>query len=141
MSWPQPTRADHQKFCTTEGWEQVRDARGRAAGHHITYRLLLPDGRVLRTRISHPPDRSTYGPSIWSHILRNQLDVTEEQFWRCANDGIAPDRGYRPLPENRIPADVVYLLVNRVGLPEKEIAQLSRQEAIARLQRYWTEQT
>ncbi|BCB87816.1 hypothetical protein [Phytohabitans suffuscus] len=51
---------------------------------HVTYELTLSDGRVLRTRVSHPVDRTTYGPSIWSHILRDQLDVTNAVFWAVA---------------------------------------------------------
>jgi hypothetical protein len=73
--WPTPARADHAKFCENEGWRVVRDARGRTGTHHLTYELDLPDGRTLRTRVSHPPDRTDYGPSIWSHILRDQLAV------------------------------------------------------------------
>lgn len=42
-----------------------------------------PDGRVLRTRVSHPVDRTDYGKSLWSHILRDQLEVSEAQFWEC----------------------------------------------------------
>jgi len=38
-----------------------------------------------------------------------------------------------------LPADLVYLLLTRVGLTEDEVRQLSRPEAIARLQRYWTD--
>ena len=79
-----PTRQDHERFCATEGWTLVRD---------VTYELGLPDGGVLRTRISHPPDRSAYGPSLWSHVLRDQLDVSEQEFWACVRDGTRPARG------------------------------------------------
>jgi hypothetical protein len=34
---------------------------------------------------------------------------------------------------------VVHLLITRVGLAEKDIAEMSREEAIARLQRFWIE--
>lgn len=139
MSRPAATRADHDKFCRTEGWRRVRDSRGRTGTHHVTYELDLPDGRILRTRISHPPDRRDYGPSLWSHILRDQLQVSEAEFWRCVRDGIKPDRG---IPEQRadaLPSDLVYLLVNRVGLAEEEVARMTKEEAVARLQRYWTE--
>src|SRR3954469_23640834 len=98
VSWPRPTRQDHEEFCRTEGWRPVRDARGRTGTHHITYEFDLPDGRVLRTRISHPPDRSGYGAAIWSHILRDQLQVSEAEFWRCVRDGTGPDRGAPALP-------------------------------------------
>jgi hypothetical protein len=133
------TRADHDAFCRTEGWVQVRDARGRSGTHHVTYEIGLPDGRVLRTRISHPVDRSDYGPGLWTHILRDQLDVTDQEFWSCVRDGVPPDRGQPDMPMEALPADLVHLLTTRVGLTEPEVAAMSRDEAIARLQRYWTE--
>lgn len=137
VSFPQPTRAAHEKFCHAEQWTRVRDARGRTGTDHRTFELALPDGRVLRTRISHPVDRTAYGASMWSHVLRDQLDVTEEEFWRCVQDGILPKRGVPDPPAESLPAELVYLLKNRVGLGEAEIAALSKDEAVARLNQYW----
>jgi hypothetical protein len=128
------------RFCETEDWTRVRDARGRASGHHaVTYELHLRDGRILRTRISHPPDASTYGPSIWSHILRDQLDVDEETFWACVRDGVKPRRGEEETPAEALPADLAHLLVTRLHLSSAEVAQMSREEAIARMQQYWSQ--
>ncbi|WP_307849527.1 cytotoxic translational repressor of toxin-antitoxin stability system [Qaidamihabitans albus] len=117
----------------------MRDARGRTGTHHVTYELDLVDGRVLRTRISHPVDRSTYGPSLWRHILRDQLDVDDAQFWACVRDGVKPERGVPEPPAQALPAELVYLLISRVGLEESEVAAMNKDEAVARLQRYWTE--
>ena len=139
MSWLAPTRSDRQRFCISEGWSQVRNARGGTGTHHETYELSLPDGRILRTRISHPPDRSTYGTDVWRHLLRDQLDVTEAEFWACVKDGVKPQRGAIAAPKEAVPAEIVYLLVNRAGVPEAEVARLSKEEAIARLNQYWTE--
>jgi hypothetical protein len=105
----------------------------------VTYELDLPDGRVLRTRISHPVDRGNYGQSIWKHILRDQLDVDEPTFWSCAQDGIKPARGKPEPPAEALPADLVHMLISRVGLAESEVAGMSKDQAIARLQRFWTE--
>jgi hypothetical protein len=137
--WPQATREDHEKFCRAEGWERVRDAKGRTGTHHVTCELVLWDGQVLRTRISHPPDRTTYGPGIWGHILRDQLKVDQDAFWACVREGDLPDRGAPQSPSETLPADLVHLLLTRVGLTEDEVRHLSRPEAIARLQQYWTE--
>jgi hypothetical protein len=76
---------------------------------------------------------------MWGHILRDQLGVSEEEFWACVRDGSRPDRGAPEVPAEALPADVVYLLINRVGLREAEIAAMTRAEALARLQRFWTE--
>lgn len=127
----------------------MRDARGRAGTHHVTYELDLPDGRTLRTRISHPdtsgpaapdlPDRTDYGRSLFAHILRDQLAVSVEEFWACVSDGVIPARGGPvPLPAS-IPADLVHLLIYRVGLHEEEVRAMSRDQAIARAQHYWSE--
>ncbi|GAA0911550.1 hypothetical protein GCM10009560_00880 [Nonomuraea longicatena] len=139
MSWPQPAREHHDRFCRIEGWRLVRNARGGTGTHHVTYELDLPDGRILRTRISHPVDRSTYGPGIWSHILRDQLQVDEATFWACVQNEVRPDRGAPELPSEALPADLVFMLISRVGLDETTVAGMSKEEAIARLQKYWTD--
>jgi hypothetical protein len=139
VTWPPPTREDHDRFCKNEGWRRVRDARGRTGTHHVTYELDLPDGRILRTRISHPPDRTTYGPSLWAHILRDQLCISPEDFWACVRDGIRPPRGMPEVPVVALPADVVHLLKTRVGLTDAEVAAMTKDEAVARLQRFWTD--
>lgn len=139
MSWPAPTRKDHEAFCAIEGWRRVRDARGRAGTHHVTYELDLPDGRILRTRISHPADRSDYGTSLWHHILRDQLQVTEDEFWVTVRENKRPDRGVPEAPAQALPADVVHLLISRVGLSEAEVAAMTKDQAVTRLQRFWTE--
>ena len=133
-SRPQPTRAHHQQFVVNEGWTQVPST------HHDTYELALPDGRVLRTRISRPPNKTTYGARMWAHILRDQLDVTADEFWACVHDGISPNRtpDDEPAePDDAIPIDVANLLINRVGLTRRDLAAMTRQEAIDRLNEYW----
>ncbi|WP_405767880.1 cytotoxic translational repressor of toxin-antitoxin stability system [Streptomyces sp. NBC_01538] len=141
MSRPQPDRERHERFCVVEDWERVRDARGRTGTRHVTYESTLHDGRILRTRISHPVDRTVYGAALWSHILRDQLDVTENEFWACVLDAKLPDRGVPTAPKESLPADLVYLLIHRVGLSEGAVAELTREDAVARLQRHWTDCT
>lgn len=135
--FPVATRKDHRTFCVTERWVEVRNTRGKTS-HHVTYELTVPDGRILRTRISHPPGKKTYGASLWRHILRDQLEVAEDVFWRCVEDGILPDRGTPELPAERIPAGVVAQLLAH-GIPEAEIRDMSRADAIERLNRIWSE--
>jgi hypothetical protein len=139
QKWPPAMRTDHQKFCETERWERVRDAQRRTGTHHVTFELALPDGRTLRTRISHPVDRSDYGKSMWSHILRDQLDVDEEAFWDCVTHGRIPHRGaVQVASAESIPARVVQILLREVGLTEAEVATLTRDDAIARVNQHWT---
>jgi hypothetical protein len=138
MTWPAPTREAHETFCRTEGWQQVRNARGQTGTHHVTYELQLHDGQILRTRISHLVNRETYGESIWSHILRDQLKVDQQTFWACVQDGKKPDRGAPEPPPEALPADLVRQLLTRVCLSEAEVAAMSKEQAIARMQQYWT---
>lgn len=139
MKWPPPDRTDHERFCEVEVWRKVRDARGRFGTHHVTYELALPDGRLLRTRVSHPVDRTDYGPGLWAHVLRDLLDVSEAQFWTCVREGVPPGRSTPIVRPDALPADLVHLLIARVGMSDAQVAALSREDAIARLQRYWTE--
>ncbi|MGH3192980.1 MAG: hypothetical protein ACRDOL_38140 [Streptosporangiaceae bacterium] len=83
-------------------------------------------------------NRETYGESLWSHILRDQLQVDQPTFWACVQDGKKPDRGAPKLPPGALPADLVHLLLTRVRLSEAEVAAMSKEEAIARMQQYWT---
>jgi len=133
-----PTRRDHEKFCTREGWSLVRSSRGKKVGHHLTYELALPDGRILRTRISHPPDRSTYGRSLWGHILGDQLDVTEDAFWNCVTINVLPTRSTIAIaPTDALPLDLVHQLINAHQVPEDEVAAMSKEQALERLQEFW----
>ena len=88
--------------------------------------------------MSHPPDRVDYGPALWSHVLRDQLQVTESEFWACVKDGVTPRRGLPTPPAEALPADLVHLLLHRLGLTEAEVAAMSRDAAIARLHEFWT---
>ena len=100
-----------------------------------------PDGRVQRTRISRPPDRTTYGARMWAHILRDQLDLATDGFWACVRDGVAPDRAPDEAVEevdDAIPVEVVTLPVERVGLTRREFIGMTREDAIARLNEYWS---
>lgn len=139
MTWPAPSRADHDAFCLAEGWTIVRKADGKDVDHHVTYEKVLTDGRILRTRVSRPPNKTTYGAGIWGHILRDQLAVDAATFWACVQDGVKPDRGEpKPVGET-VPADLIHLLKSRLKLSDAEIAELSRQDAIDRMTRFWQE--
>lgn len=78
---------------------------------------------------------------MWSYILPDQLSVSDDEFWACVRDGVRPDRGMPEPPAQALPADLVYLLVNRVGLTEAEVAAMSREEAIDRLRRFWMKES
>jgi len=93
---------------------------------------------VLRTRVSRPPDRTVYGSGLWLHILRDQLQVSQQEFWQCVNDGILPPRSQRAVPADSIPTEVLHLLKQRVGLTDDQLADMTAEAAIERLRQYWT---
>jgi hypothetical protein len=109
--------------------------------HHETYELTLDDGSILRTSISRPVDRTTYAPSMWAHILRDQLQVTESVFWACVSDGVLPARS-APAPRHprALPLHLLNELISRVGLSPEVAAQLSLEQAVETLADYWRRQ-
>lgn len=131
--YPPATREDHDSFCLTEGWELKRGAAGQPVRHHRTYVLSLWDGRILRTSISRPIDRSQYAVSMWSHILRDQLEVAADEFWACVNRSELPDRGapQRAAPRKPVPL-FLYRELIKLGVSDAEIAELDAAEAAER---------
>ncbi len=131
------TREDHDDFCTIEQWRLVRGATGQPVRHHRTYELNLWDGRILRTRISRPVDRSEYSRSMFAHILREQLVVTAEEFWACVERRTLPARG-APAPERAgLPYSLFRQLTETVGLAPTEAATYTVRDATERLAEYW----
>lgn len=104
----------------------VRGATGKPVRHHRTYELTLWDQRILRTRISRPINTSTYAASTWAHILRHQLEVSADEFWDCALNGLAPDRG-EPVIQQLDDALPLFLFrqLQQLGIPDNEIAILT----------------
>jgi hypothetical protein len=76
---------------------------------------------------------------MWSAILRDQLDIKEKDFWACVHDGKVPTRSESTPPVEAIPAQVVYLLIHEAKIPEFEVAAMSKDEAIVRLNQFWAE--
>jgi hypothetical protein len=134
------SRADHYRFCRIEGWEEVRNSRGQEVRHHITLELELADGRIPRTRISRPANNTTYGPRLWSTILKEQLAISEDEFWACVDDKQLPDRGSAgsQLSARALPAQLVFQLLHDVGLPEEQVAQMTLEEATAMMVEHWS---
>lgn len=138
--YPPATREDHDDFCTTEKWHLAPGATGKPVQHHRTYELSLADGRILRTRISRPVDRTQYRNAMWSHILGTQLEVTAQEFWACVTDEVIPRRS-RPIAPQRasLPLYLVEGLL-RHGLTVQEIGAMTEDEATERLHQLGSEQ-
>jgi len=134
------TRREHVRFCEVEDWRAVQSARDRTNKHHITFELPLDDGRIFRTRISRPSNNESYGKALWAHIVRDQLCVTQGEFWKFVDDGVVPVRSSSvPLPPPAaLPAGLAHQLVHVLALSTKEVAALSLDDAIALMNEHWS---
>jgi hypothetical protein len=118
----------------------VRNAHGRPGGHHVTYELRLSDGTILRTRISHPVNKQTHGAHLWRTILRDQLVVTEDEFWACVTDKQLPNRGEDEdvTPDEGLPAALAYQLIHAVGVSDDEVKTMTLEQALACMTEHWS---
>jgi hypothetical protein len=126
-----------EAFCRIDGWEEVD--QGRSPDHRY-YRLVLDDGSVLETRVSHS-SRKTMSPGRWKAILRDQLQVSDDDFWTALRTKEAVRRPGAPPAEEEIkqvPAWVVAVLSSRLGMAPADIARLGRDRAIQLAQETWS---
>lgn len=67
---------------------------------------------------------------MWAHILKQQLEVTQEEFWNCVREGQLPDRGFEPLtaPPQSLPLFLLRELM-RLGVSEQEALRLTPAQA------------
>ncbi len=80
-----PTWAQVERFCRIDGWREVRRTG------HVHFEKLLADGTLLRTHRSHA-SRKTMSPGRFKAILRHQLRVGEDEFWRAIETGEPVER-------------------------------------------------
>lgn len=133
-----PTFRDLKTYLERDGgWEEIPNlARGRRrVGDHWRYRKILPEGTILRTKVSHALG-DEIGPDLLSHIVRDQLRTTMDHF-RDLLAGRATDEGAPAEEETEpIPGWLVARLLYTVGVPEEEVRQMSHDEARARWERF-----
>ena len=131
----------HRTFVETEGWTKRGTARRRGAtGDHHRYMLTLATGDVLSTRVSHGAGQIN-DPGLIAYILRDQLAVTEVDFWNCVDGGILPPRPH-PTPSAPagpvLDAKLVRNLLTKVRLSQQVISTMTREEAVQRWQDWLT---
>jgi len=123
------TWGDLRKFFKSDRWKLDRTT---GDAH---YEKVLPDGTLLRSKRSLGKDAETIGPDLFRAILRVQLRVSGEEFWKAARTGKPVARPSTSLPKR--PADLPAWLAERlrreVGLSQAAIARLSEDEARRRL--------
>jgi hypothetical protein len=139
---PRPlAHSDHMKFVETEGWTKKGSVSGEGkTRNHLRYLLRLSTGEILYTTVSHGSG-SINDHSLVASILRDQLRVSEQHFYRCVNEGVLPPR---PAPENpEVPtegldAKMVRNLIKKVGLTQSEVAAMGKAEAVEKWHQYFS---
>src|SRR5450756_1518541 len=71
--------------CMARGPAQCVRTAART-GDHRRYQKERADETILRTKVPHG-SRDEIGDDLSRHILRDQLRVTEEQFWAIVRGG------------------------------------------------------
>ncbi len=114
------------------GWEEVPNrSRGRSrGGDHWRYQKAVPDGRVLRTKVSRSLNKEI-GPSLLGHILRHQLETTMEEFQATSSGQGEDPRAVRMPDVEPMPGWLVMRLIHTVGLDESAVRALTLAEALA----------
>lgn len=127
-----PTWAEIDRFCRIDGWTETRRT------DHVFFEKTLVDGAVLRTHRSFSSAK-TMSPGRFKAILRHQLRVSEEDFWRAletAEPVVRPSRPPKAAPA--LPLYVVRVLEDELGKSESEIAELSIEEAERLVHEHWS---
>jgi hypothetical protein len=136
-----PTFRDLLTYLERDGgWEEVPNlVRGRQrTGDHRRYRKVLPDGTILRTRVSHALDEEI-GSDLLGHIVREQLATTMRRFRDvlAGRSPAAPESALGERPDSEpVPGWLVLRLIHTVGLAEDEVRCMSNVEARAAWERY-----
>lgn len=126
-----PTKRELRRFCDIDGWE----ATEATSPDHHRYRKRLPDGRMLRTKVSLGRGAACDDPGLWSHIWRHQLALeSEQQFWDVLTSERPAQRGQPdpPRPEPHMQAWLYEYLLYRMNLSEAQITAMNEDEALAR---------
>ena len=132
------TFGDLKAYVERDGWTQEwnRARRRSMMGDHWRYSKEQPDGSTLRTKVSHSV-RDEIGPSLFGHILRDQLHVDETAFWAVVHGRTAPDMA-APAATPLVPGWLVQRLIVTVGMSEDDVRALSAEDAAATWEAFQT---
>jgi hypothetical protein len=126
-----PTWGEIERFCRIDGWRESRRT------DHVFFEKVLADGTVLRSHRSFAGGK-TMSPGRFKAILRNQLQVSEADFWAALDTKEPVARPSEPPEEVSLPAYLVRTLKTELQLSEAEIAELSLEEAQRLVHEHWS---
>jgi hypothetical protein len=143
MTADAPTWGEFEKFLGVDGWIRLQaGSRGGRSEDHIFFEKVLPDGRVLQTHISHSR-RGRPSAGRFGAILRDQLEVSREQFWTALHKGEPVDRPAALDESERVEHEawVVAALARGLHMTAEQIAALSIDDAKQLVLDHWSRPT
>jgi hypothetical protein len=120
---PAPKKSDLKKFCENDTWNLKKTT------DHFRYTKLLPDGRTLRTRVSFGSGEIG-DPGLFAEILRIQLEVSEDEFWRVVRHGGPARRAGASPPAPKTPPALsasTVLQLRKLGVTDAQVRTLKSQ--------------
>jgi hypothetical protein len=127
-----PTWGEIERFCRIDGWRESRRT------DHVFYEKVLADGTVLRSHRSFAGGK-TMSPGRFKAILRDQLVVSEDDFWAALETKEPVARPSDPPEVEALPAYLVRTLKTELHLSEAEIAELSPEDAQRLVHEHWSQ--
>jgi hypothetical protein len=95
--------------------------------------VTLETGRVER---SHGSRLAASNAAASGHAARTGTGAPRVPASRVTGEA---EVGAPEPQQESLPADLVHLLILRAGLPEDQVAEMSREDAVARIQQFWSE--
>lgn len=127
-----PSYRELRKFVEVEEWENKDKLSQKKEGDHKRYVFTTPAGERLFTRISHGKGKYQ-DPDLFQHILRDQLQIDEDQFWAAVDRGKIPVRlgpsgtvSYR----TSIDAKLARNLLTKVHLTHAQLSVMTQEQAV-----------
>lgn len=122
-----PTFAELKRFCEQDRWDSKRRT------DHWRFTKKMPDGTLARTKVSFGAGQLN-DPKLFAAILREQLRVSADEFWRVVDRGGPAIRRLPITPE--MPAELPAWLVGQLmkeGAKTDVLKGLSEDDAKALL--------
>ncbi|MDQ3721072.1 MAG: hypothetical protein M3350_09890 [Actinomycetota bacterium] len=134
-----PTWGEVEEFLKVDGWRRLAPSeRGGSQAGHVFFEKTLDDDRVLQTHISYSRDKRP-SPGRFRAILREQLEVSREEFWEALRSGDPVDRPAQVEEDQPVEHEawVVAVLAAEMHMSADEIQALDVDEARDLVHRYW----